>query len=74
MRELDARAQDAVSDIETQTTKFMEGMRNMTAEERVAMLQSIAASFKETLRHGEDKVALAVQTYDMVMLLCYARV
>ncbi|TPX69129.1 hypothetical protein SpCBS45565_g02671 [Spizellomyces sp. 'palustris'] len=66
MRELDARAQDAVSNIEEQTSKFMEDLRTMTPEERVALLQNIAKSFKDTLKHGEDKVALAVQTYDMV--------
>ncbi|KAI9104552.1 inhibitor of growth protein 4-like protein [Phlyctochytrium arcticum] len=66
MRELDARAQDAVANVENQTTQFMDDMRTMSASERVALLSQISQSFKDTLKHGEDKVALAVQTYDMV--------
>lgn len=66
MRELDARAQDAISSIQQNTTKFITDMRSLPPEDRVKTLQEIATLFKETLKHGEEKVALAVQTYDMV--------
>ncbi|KAJ3295833.1 Inhibitor of growth protein 5 [Borealophlyctis nickersoniae] len=66
MRELDARAQDAVKKVEADTAQFMEQLSNLDQASRIAALQSIAAAFRETLRHGEDKVALAVQTYEMV--------
>ncbi|KAJ3190166.1 Inhibitor of growth protein 4 [Gaertneriomyces sp. JEL0708] len=66
MRELDSRAQCAVETIETQTAHFMENLRTLSSEEKEETLRKIAAAFKETLKHGEDKVALAVQTYDTV--------
>ncbi|KAJ3136076.1 Inhibitor of growth protein 5 [Geranomyces variabilis] len=66
MRELDARAQDSVSRISESTVDFMTKLDNMSKEERVQALLAISTSLKETLRHGEEKVALAVQTYDMV--------
>ncbi|KAI8922422.1 inhibitor of growth proteins N-terminal histone-binding-domain-containing protein [Powellomyces hirtus] len=66
MRELDSRAQDSVARISQNTSDFLSDLHSMSPEDRVKMLQDISASLKETLRHGEEKVALAVQTYDMV--------
>ena len=54
--------------MEKNISEFMSNMRSMEPEERVTMLQDISAMFKETLKHGEDKVALAIQTYDMVCI------
>ncbi|KAJ3123850.1 Inhibitor of growth protein 5 [Nowakowskiella sp. JEL0407] len=66
MRELDASAQSTITQAETETIEFIEQLRTLTKEERTARLRSLSTKFREALKHGEDKVALAVQTYDMV--------
>lgn len=38
----------------------------MDKKDRTEWLQRLAKDFKEALRHGEEKVALASQTYEMV--------
>ncbi|KAJ3092699.1 Inhibitor of growth protein 4, partial [Quaeritorhiza haematococci] len=52
--------------VQQETADFLEKARSCNPEERTKLLQKIGQSFKECLKHGEDKVALAVQTYDMV--------
>ncbi|KAI8810409.1 inhibitor of growth protein 4-like protein [Cladochytrium replicatum] len=66
MRELDAAAQDTIRQVEEQTTEFMEKVADLNPEEHADRLSKLAETFKETLKHGEDKVSLAMQTYDMV--------
>ncbi|RKO88760.1 hypothetical protein BDK51DRAFT_27464, partial [Blyttiomyces helicus] len=57
---------EAIGKLEQDTTKFLETVRVVSQAERVKMLETIAAAFKDTLKYGEEKVALASQTYDMV--------
>ncbi|KAJ3036442.1 Inhibitor of growth protein 5 [Rhizophlyctis rosea] len=57
---------DSVKKVEQDISDFMSDLRKLEPKEQVAMLEKISNLFKETLKHGEDKVALAIQTYDMV--------
>ncbi|KAI8923545.1 inhibitor of growth proteins N-terminal histone-binding-domain-containing protein [Entophlyctis helioformis] len=66
IRELDAQAQDAMSRVRTETQAFMDDVRNMSRQDRIAHLEALSGLFKGCLKHGHDKVALAMQTYDMV--------
>ncbi|KAI8818478.1 inhibitor of growth proteins N-terminal histone-binding-domain-containing protein [Fimicolochytrium jonesii] len=70
MRELDSRAHDATTRISTDTKKFMDDLKDLNPEEVENRLKEISRCLKETLRHGEEKVALAVQTYEMVDKHC----
>ncbi|KAJ3190852.1 Inhibitor of growth protein 5, partial [Entophlyctis luteolus] len=50
-----------------ETRSFLSTVKSLeTPELRSEKIASLTALFKEYLKHGEDKVALAVQTYDMV--------
>ncbi|KAI8620513.1 inhibitor of growth proteins N-terminal histone-binding-domain-containing protein [Chytriomyces sp. MP71] len=67
MRELAGLADDVENSIKTETKGFVETLRALpTPEARTAKIANLTAVFKEYLKHGEDKVALAVQTYDLV--------
>jgi hypothetical protein len=44
----------------------LEKVQAMAKEERTQWLQKLTKDFKEALKHGEEKVALASQTYEMV--------
>ncbi|KAI9332921.1 hypothetical protein DFJ73DRAFT_855170 [Zopfochytrium polystomum] len=66
MRELDATVQTLERTIEQQTTGFPQSIVAASPEERVNRILHLTTIFKEYLKHGEDKVALAIQTYDMV--------
>lgn len=65
---------DVVTKVETQISEFIDQSPSLTPEDRVKKIQSICLTLKETLRHGEDKAALASQTYDMVRFNCFIAV
>ncbi|TPX34551.1 hypothetical protein SmJEL517_g02839 [Synchytrium microbalum] len=66
LRELDAMAQDNTGKVEKEIKDFLANLHTLSVDQRENALARIAVSFKESLKHGEEKVALAVQTYDMV--------
>ncbi|TPX47673.1 hypothetical protein SeMB42_g03240 [Synchytrium endobioticum] len=66
LRELDAMAQENMTKVEKEIKDFLANMQTLPVDQRENALTRIAASFKQSLKHGEEKVALAVQTYDMV--------
>ncbi|KAJ1675121.1 hypothetical protein EV182_001893 [Spiromyces aspiralis] len=66
MRELDALSQELQSKMQTDITDYLDNLPNMTREERVTKLQSFTQLFSNALKHGEEKVALATQTYELV--------
>jgi hypothetical protein len=52
--------------VETQAKEFMNNLTTMAKDDRIAKIESLTKLFKEYLKHGEEKVALSIQTYDMV--------
>ena len=50
------------SDIST----YLEDLPALSREERITRLQDFAQLFSNALKHGEEKVALATQTYELV--------
>lgn len=57
---------DIISKVESQTKSFLSTVRSLDRDERICQLKDIGQTFRECLKHGEEKVALAIQTYDMV--------
>lgn len=49
--------------------EFIENVQNCTPQERIKLLQSLNEMLVESLRQGEEKVALATAAYDVVSLL-----
>ncbi|KAI9330523.1 hypothetical protein BDR26DRAFT_871448 [Obelidium mucronatum] len=67
MRELGGMAEEVEQTIKSETKGIVNTLKQLpTGEERTQKIVALTAIFKEYLKHGEDKVALAVQTYDMV--------
>ncbi|KAJ3023296.1 UNVERIFIED_CONTAM: Inhibitor of growth protein 5 [Siphonaria sp. JEL0065] len=67
MRELGGMAEEVEQTIQKETHGIVETLKNLpTPEARTEKIKYLTGIFKEYLKHGEDKVALAVQTYDMV--------
>lgn len=71
MRKLDDRAQTAMKSIDSRAKEFMHklaasGGCSMTDEERKERLMDIQALFGKAKEYSDDKVQLAIQTYELV--------
>ncbi|KAI8050196.1 hypothetical protein BDF22DRAFT_696036 [Syncephalis plumigaleata] len=60
IRELDATSQRIVKSMESEVR-----VRELEPERRNDWLRQLLTSFETTVKHGEEKLALATQTYDM---------
>jgi hypothetical protein len=52
--------------MEREVVRFVERVRDLSPERRNRWLRRLLVSFDESVKHGEEKLALATQTYDMV--------
>ena len=50
----------------TKANEFIENVQKCTPQERIKLLQSLNEMLVESLRQGEEKVALATAAYDVV--------
>ncbi|KAI9469430.1 inhibitor of growth proteins N-terminal histone-binding-domain-containing protein [Coemansia mojavensis] len=66
MRELDALSQDIQEQMKKTTTEFIDHRPTPTDPKNGEYLRSFIQLFSTVLKHGEEKVALATQTYDLV--------
>lgn len=66
MRDLDSRAQDLLRNIDKTADDYFRNVRNLSPEQRTDHLDKIQKFFKKTHEYGDDKVQLAMQTYEMV--------
>lgn len=70
MRKLDDRAQTAMKSIDSHAKEFMrklaDNTANMTDEERRERLTDIQQLFGKAKEYSDDKVQLAIQTYELV--------
>lgn len=70
MRDLDARAQTLMQSIDEKGSEFMATLLSdrpsVTDEKRRNMLKSIQEDFNLAKEYGDDKVQLAIQTYELV--------
>lgn len=70
MRDLDSRAQALMKSIDEKANDFMNTLikdkESITEEERKEKLKSIQESFNLAKEYGDDKVQLAIQTYELV--------
>ncbi|KAH8403360.1 hypothetical protein KR222_011353 [Zaprionus bogoriensis] len=70
MRKLDDRAQTAMKSIDSHAKDFMRKLAadngSMSEEERKERLENIKALFGKAKEYSDDKVQLAIQTYELV--------
>jgi len=66
MRDLDARAQSVMRNIDKMADEFMTNMKSMSSEKKKEQMSEIQAQFNKAKEYGDDKVQLAIQTYELV--------
>ncbi|NWU16627.1 ING5 protein, partial [Cephalopterus ornatus] len=66
MRELDQRTEDKKAEIDSLAAEYIESVKNMLPEERVEHLKKIQSAYSKCKEYSDDKVQLAMQTYEMV--------
>ncbi|XP_058511834.1 inhibitor of growth protein 4 isoform X3 [Ochotona princeps] len=66
MRDLDQRTEDLKAEIDKLATEYMSSARSLSPEEKLALLKQIQEAYGKCKEFGDDKVQLAMQTYEMV--------
>jgi len=66
LRDLDQRAHDLLDDIDKMCEDYMGKIRGLSPPEKKDYLSKIESAFKKSREYGDDKVQLAIQTYEMV--------
>ncbi|MBV99912.1 Inhibitor of growth protein 4, partial [Eschrichtius robustus] len=66
MRDLDQRTEDLKAEIDKLATEYMSSARSLSSEEKLALLRQIQEAYGKCKGFGDDKVQLAMQTYEMV--------
>ncbi|KAJ2367792.1 hypothetical protein H4S02_010215, partial [Coemansia sp. RSA 2611] len=66
MRELDALSQDIQEQMKQATEEFVENPPTKDDPRHVEYMKNFVQLFSTVLKHSEEKVALATQTYDSV--------
>jgi len=66
MRDLDSRAQELMRNIDKLADDYMSNVKGYTADKKGETLTSIQRQFDKAKEYGDDKVQLAIQTYELV--------
>jgi hypothetical protein len=57
---------DVLKEIDSMADQYMSTVKNLTPTKRTDQLKSIQKLFNKSREYGDDKVQLALQTYEMV--------
>ena len=60
---------DLLQQIDNKADEYVQGVKGMVPEKRNEKLKHIQKLFSKSREYGDDKVQLAMQTYEMVRLL-----
>jgi len=66
MADLDTRAQDLLSDIDELADDYMKEAKSISSAAKSRRMEDINKNFTKCKEYGDDKVSLAMQTYEMV--------
>lgn len=58
-----------MASVGVKAAEFIDNVENCTPQERIKLLQSLNEMLVDSLRQGEEKVALATAAYDVVIIL-----
>ncbi|KAG2203477.1 uncharacterized protein EV154DRAFT_511682 [Mucor mucedo] len=70
MRELDGYAQDLMENVSKEAITLIDNIKHMDPNARLDKLKNLTNILTETLKRGEEKVALAKSTFDAVDRHC----
>ncbi len=68
MRDLDNRAQSLMKEIDSLAEDYLKVVGNTSPDKRKEQMEKIQKLFNKAKEYGDDKVQLAIQTYELV---CY---
>ncbi|XP_060519905.1 inhibitor of growth protein 5 [Cylas formicarius] len=66
MSELDKRAQGLMKNIDALADKYLRNLKSLNTDQRKEQLDKIQNMFNKAKELGDDKVQLAIQTYELV--------
>lgn len=66
MRELDARVQTIIKEIDNLADEYLKNAKKESQDKKKEKLAQIANLFTKAKDYGDDKVQLAIQTYELV--------
>lgn len=66
MRDLDARAQGLMKEIDKLADDYLMNIKKESTEKKKEQLSHIQSLFNKAKEYGDDKVQLAIQTYELV--------
>lgn len=66
MRELDSRAQGLMKNIDSLADEYLRNQKTLTSDQKKERLDKIQGLFNKAKEYGDDKVQLAIQTYELV--------
>ncbi|XP_013418950.1 inhibitor of growth protein 4 isoform X2 [Lingula anatina] len=66
MRDLDQRSQDVLKDIDKMSEEYLKNVKHYSSDKRTKQMDNIKKLFGKSREYGDDKVQLAMQTYEMV--------
>lgn len=67
MRDLDARAQTVMRNIDKMADEYLQNVKLLSAEKKKEKMSDIQTQFNKAKEFGDDKVQLAIQTYELVI-------
>lgn len=68
MRDLDARAQNLMKSIDRMAGEYLKQVRTLPPDKRKEQMNHIQNQFNKAKEYGDDKVQLAIQTYELVCI------
>ncbi|XP_041038376.1 inhibitor of growth protein 4-like [Carcharodon carcharias] len=66
MRDLDQRTEDLKAEIDKLAGEYVTSARTLTSDQKVELVRQIQGAYGKCKEFGDDKVQLAMQTYEMV--------
>ncbi|XP_048861023.1 LOW QUALITY PROTEIN: inhibitor of growth protein 5-like [Brienomyrus brachyistius] len=66
MRELDTRTEEKKGEIDKLAVEYIANVKTLASEQRVEHLRKIESAYDKCREYSDDKVQLAMQTYEMV--------
>lgn len=66
MRDLDARAQALMRNIDKLADEYLRNVKNLAPDKKKEQMSNIQSLFNKAKEYGDDKVQLAIQTYELV--------
>lgn len=66
MRDLDNRAQSLMKEIDSHAEDYLKIVGQTSPDKRKEQMEKIQKLFNKAKEYGDDKVQLAIQTYELV--------